>query len=183
MNAASTDLWDFTLAAYRRDGVSPAVIGLQERRGADVNLLFLCCWSGATGRGASTRADLERAEAAVLAWRENVTRPLRAVRDTIKNHPGVAALPDAMEVRKKVLAAEIDSERVAQLAMQAVAPPPGSGSGQPLTDAARGLATYAAMLAMETDGEDRGALATLLTGTFAEHARTAIDEALAAALA
>lgn len=171
--------WDFTLAAYRKEGVSASAISLQNGHGADVNLLFYCCWCAATGRGALDEHALRRADLAVESWRKHVTRPLRAVRDAIKKDTALAALPEAMEMRKKVLAAEIDSERVAQMAMQAGAPPAGTRPGEALADAARSLTTYASMLGESVDGPVRAALAELLvatqTGSDARVAEAALD--------
>ena len=46
----ASEFWDFTIAHYGREGLSPAVIALQDRLGVDVNMLLLCCWAGSTGR-------------------------------------------------------------------------------------------------------------------------------------
>ena len=53
--------WDFSLEAYARPGVAPACLDLQERHGADVNLLLFACWLSASGRGALDAALLAAA--------------------------------------------------------------------------------------------------------------------------
>jgi len=35
--------WAFSLALYGKPGVAPALLGLQDRLGVDVNLLLFCC--------------------------------------------------------------------------------------------------------------------------------------------
>ena len=181
MGSSSTlDLWDFTLSVYGAEGVSAAVIGLQERCGADVNLLFLCCWCGATGRGPLGPETLAAADATVAAWREGVTQPLRAVRDAIKADQSLATMPDAMEMRRKVLAAEVDSERVAQLRLEALAPAPGTSVVDPLADAAASLSAYLDRLGAAPTAENGAALATLLQAAFAGTDGGSVKAALAA---
>ena len=43
------DFWRTSLELYAREGVSRALIALQDRRGADVNLLLYCCWTARSG--------------------------------------------------------------------------------------------------------------------------------------
>ena len=83
--ADSDGFWPFTLAAYPKDGVQPGVIHLQDRHGADVNILFFCCFVGASGRGRLTGDDFARADAALGPWKRQVTEALRAIRDLIKS--------------------------------------------------------------------------------------------------
>ncbi len=45
--SAGQDFWDFSLAIYRQPGVPEECLALQERLGADVNLLLLCAYLGA----------------------------------------------------------------------------------------------------------------------------------------
>jgi uncharacterized protein (TIGR02444 family) len=76
-------LWDYAVALYASPGVAAACLALQDRRGADVNLLLLACWLGATGRepDAGRIAEvLEQAE----AWQEGLVRPLREARRRLK---------------------------------------------------------------------------------------------------
>ena len=49
MDAFDTQLspgafWEFSLAFYAPEPVGAACLSLQDRRGADVNILLLCCW-------------------------------------------------------------------------------------------------------------------------------------------
>ena len=57
--------WDFTLEVYARGRVQEAVIALQDRRGADVNLLFYCCYVAARGGGRLRREDLAQCDAII----------------------------------------------------------------------------------------------------------------------
>ena len=67
-------LWDYAVDLYARPGVREACLALQDRAGADVNLLLLACWLGATGRRLDPAA-LARLQTDALAWQEAVVRP------------------------------------------------------------------------------------------------------------
>ena len=180
MSDDSAQFWDYTLALYGAPGLSQAVIGLQDRRGADVNLLLYCCWCATSGRGALDERALANADSAVDHWRRTVTQPLRTVRDAIRNDPALSPIGAAADTRKKVLAAEIDSERVAQCLMQAQAPPADSGE-EPLAAAARSLLGCCRRLGFVPAGEDMAALRTLLGAAFANAGEDAVRTALESA--
>jgi len=108
--------WAFTLALYGKPGVAPALIGLQDRLGLDVNMLLYCCWAGADGRCLS-REDLKAVETVAEPWQSEVVRPLRSLRRRLKG--GFGAMPaDRVETfRKRVNELEIEGEHMAQSAM------------------------------------------------------------------
>jgi uncharacterized protein (TIGR02444 family) len=160
--------WDYSLELYGRPQVEDACLDLQRRHGLDVNLLLLCCWLGARGVGLD-RAALARAELAVRAWQVEVVRPLRAVRrrlkaklvdpDPMSVHEGWPDLAQAL--RRRVLALEIDAERLEQLALGcSVARLPRSDPPGPML-AVRHLRLY-----WTFDERDRHALTVLLAGAF-----------------
>ena len=157
--------WDFTLKLYGKPGVSPALIGLQDRLGADVNLLLFCCW--AATRGIELAADdLAAADAAVRGWREQVVEPLRGVRNRIKaGIPGGVASETAMAFRKRVLELEIAGEEIAQQAI-AAALPDRQLEGAPSAAARRHLDRYLARLERKPGEADRAAVDAVVTGCF-----------------
>lgn len=108
--------WTFTLALYGKPGVAPALIGLQDRLGLDVNMLLYCCWTGADGRRLS-REDLKAVEAVAESWQSEVVRPLRALRRRLKG--GFPPMPaDRVEnYRKRVNELEIEGEHIVQNTM------------------------------------------------------------------
>lgn len=166
---AQDGFWRFTLELYSHDGVKPAALRLQDKCGADVNLLFFCCFVAASDRGHLTREQLAQADRALLAWREQVTLPLRDIRDAIKNSSALRSLAGALDTRTKVLAAEVESERVAQVTLESLAPAPmpaGRTCEKRLTDAAASLRVYFEYLDVVLDDDDRQAVRTLLKGTF-----------------
>lgn len=169
----SIGLWDFTLAAYGGPGASAACIALQNGRGADVNLLFYACWHP----GPIDAAGIAAAEAAVAPWRNRVVEPLRAVRDAIRAGIDGAPAEAAATLRKTVLGAEIEGERIAQ-AILAALPSRDAARRDPLGDAAANLAIYLQSKGVAGDA-DRGHVRVLLTACLPE----AMSAAIAAAAA
>lgn len=176
--------WDFSIAVYARDGVPPACLSLQERRGADVNLLLFCCWVGESGRGVLTAEGLKRASAAVERWHDKVVRGLRAVRCLLKREPQPAANGLATPLRKHVGAAELEAEHIEQLIL-AEHGPPVVRADAPLperaTDAARNGLAYLASFGPRHDAQDREDLLAVLSGCFPELGRPELEAALVAA--
>lgn len=174
--------WDYSLELYGRPGIEDACLELQRRHGLDVNLLLLCCWLGARGIGPEESAPT-RFEGAVRDWQVEVVRPLRAVRRRLKARladpdpePGSVheGWPDlARGLRQRLLALEIDAERLEQLALgRAVAGlRPGAAPGPDLT--ARHLRLY-----WTFEEQDRHALAALLATAFPEADAGALDASL-----
>ena len=172
--------WNFTLTSYPSEGVQPSVIALQDNRGADVNVLFFCCYCASQDRSALTADDFARADTALDAWREQVTKRLRAIRDHIKNTDSLWGLAGAPEVRGKVLGAEIESERIAQLILETLPVAQGTDELSPaeqLTRAASNLRTYFAYLGVDADAEDLAHAKTLVNGTFSSANADEVDAA------
>ncbi|MBP7336607.1 TIGR02444 family protein [Niveispirillum sp.] len=111
------DLWSFSLALYAAPGVAEACLTAQDRQGADVNLLLWAAWLAVQGH--DLRPDeLAAARAATAPWRDEIVRPLRAVRRRLKTGPFPA--PDAMteSLRNQVKMAELAAEQVQQSLLQ-----------------------------------------------------------------
>ncbi len=151
-------LWRFSLELYRRPGVERACLWLQERWGADVNLLLLCCWLERRGRRADRRL-LRRAQAASSAWRAEAVQPLRRVRRRLRR--GVRGVPPgwAEPVRRATQAAELRAEQVEQRLLARCAashrPSPSPGAG------ADGLERYRVLLGGPSGGPGARHLDTL----------------------
>jgi uncharacterized protein (TIGR02444 family) len=119
MTAAPQAFWNFSLALYGRPGVAPALLGLQDSLGLDVNMLVFCCWAASRGRALSSE-DLAAVEAVAEPWQTEVVRPLRALRRRLKG--GFPPLPpERVEAyRKGFSELEIEGEHIAQEAMEVV---------------------------------------------------------------
>ncbi len=140
--AVTTDaFWRFSLDVYRRGGVAGACIALQDEHGADVDVLLFVLWCAARG-SVLDAAGLRAIDTAVAPWRSTVVQPLRQARRALKPPPpppfDAAA---ATALRERLLAAEIEAERLQQFAMQAIAPP--AGDAEPSDAARRNLSLYA----------------------------------------
>lgn len=122
-----SDLWTWTLTAYKAPGVAEACLSLQDHHEQNVPLLLWAAWIALTGR----RPDEDTLEAAcdaARAYDSVIVSQLRAVRRTLK-----APIPDVADdhreaLRQQVKALELDAERRLMLELEELAPAP---SGAP----------------------------------------------------
>jgi uncharacterized protein (TIGR02444 family) len=157
-------LWSFSLALYGKPGIAPALTRLQDRNGLDVNLLLLCCFVGACGLGALTKAQLIGADRAIRAWREAVVQPLRSVRRALKLPPLASDDATDGELRRQVMQAELLSESRAQALLAAwLETRQKNATRGALVDVALSLQRYASLAKVRLDREGRAALELLAT--------------------
>jgi uncharacterized protein (TIGR02444 family) len=163
------NFWNFSLDLYGRPGVAPALLGLQDALGLDVNMLVLCCWAASRGR-ALAAADLDAVVAVAEPWQTEVVVPLRALRRRLKG--GFPPLPpDRVETYRKGFSdLEIEGEHIAQEAMERVIDTlPKSAPAR--ADAALTVANLRAYLAhqqKEIGPAESKALNTILQGCYPE---------------
>lgn len=111
--------WPWALGVYMSEGVSPACVVLQDQGGIDVNVLLISLYAGLGCAQTVGEAEIAALIAASRPIREEVVRPLRAVRRAMKEADYGPALADAGEtVRGYVKAAELAAEQL-ELAMLA----------------------------------------------------------------
>lgn len=103
---SANPFWDFSLAVYGRPGVPACCLALQDRRAVDVNVLLFAAWAGLECGVRLSADDLARIDGSVSGWRDEMVRPLRALRRRAKGED------DALYRRMK--AAELEAERVQQ---------------------------------------------------------------------
>jgi uncharacterized protein (TIGR02444 family) len=170
MDWPANPFWDYALALYRRDGVERACLDLQTRHGLDVNIVLLCCWLASRGIEAD-QEWLRAATAAVERWQAEVIRPLRAVRNRLKAElaePEPGSIPACWadltaRLRQRVLALEIDGERLEQLLLADLAADLPATTPPGIDLAIRNLGRY-----RQFDRHDRQALEALLGAAFPE---------------
>jgi len=155
--------WRWSLRVYRSPGVQEACLALQDRCGADVNLLLFCGWIGIAGRALDKRR-LRQAIDSVGRWQAEVITPLRAVRRTLKQGglPG-AGTPSVMALRRRIVALELELECHEQTLLYRLAdtwPVPARAKGPPAA-VAQGLARYLATLPRAPSPHDAQHLARL----------------------
>jgi len=112
--ATGNPFWTFSLALYGRPGIEDFCLKLQDRVGADVNLMLYAMWAGAACGTALTESRLSQLEAMVHAWRSEIIEPLRKVRRRLKVGPPPSPDATTERLRTTVKTAELAAEHLAQ---------------------------------------------------------------------
>lgn len=155
--------WEFSLAYYSRERVSAACLSLQNRRGADVNILLFCCWLATLGLKVEP-AGLHAGNAAVEAWRRDVLEPLRGARRAVADQFPELAKTDRQSIKHGVLSVELECERIAQekIAQAVTGVGPAGDGATPLQIASAALEAYLDMVVGTPDEQDADDLQALL---------------------
>jgi uncharacterized protein (TIGR02444 family) len=143
----ASPLWRFSLGFYRMPGVAEACIRLQDEAGVDVNLLLYLLWLATSGRRVSGD-EVEAVERKIARWREQVVKPLRALRRAIKAPPPVIEPTTAEVFRTRVKNLELEAERLQQEALYVLAQAAACGrpASSPEAAAHANIAGYQAIL-------------------------------------
>jgi uncharacterized protein (TIGR02444 family) len=116
----SSPFWTFSLGYYRGAGVSEACQELQDNCGVDVNVVLFLLWLASQKRRLG--ADLvKRLADEVRPWQTEVIVPIRALRRRLKTGAPLLDRGPAELFRTKIKAIELESERLQQEAMYALA--------------------------------------------------------------
>ncbi len=99
----SNPFWDYSLATYRLDGVAATCLELQDTCGLDVNLLLYGAWLASMGQRLSDE-HLAAVEVEIVDWREQVIKPLRALRRQLQGYHPAQGMRD--EIKTLELRAE-----------------------------------------------------------------------------
>ncbi|TXL71062.1 TIGR02444 family protein [Vineibacter terrae] len=162
--------WNFSLEVYGADGVAASCLALQERRRTNVNVLLLCVWLGASGRGTLTVDRLKALLAEIEPWQAEIVQRARAMRRRIKDGDWPGAPPETIEAaRRRIAEAELAAEHVEQLMLAAHWPFPGDRDRplhQRLRAAVGNLGVYAVCLGVTPDARDRESLLPLVAAAF-----------------
>jgi uncharacterized protein (TIGR02444 family) len=155
--------WEFSLAFYSREPVANACLSLQDRRGADVNILLLCCWLATLECGLDGAA-LRRADAAVADWRREVILPLRAARHAASDRFPELGKFDRRSIKQAILSAELECERIAQRKLvEAVAEGAESAAGDSVRSRALGmLGDYLSLMGGTPESQDHEDIRAIL---------------------
>jgi len=163
--------WSFSCAVYAREGVADACLRLQDRFGLDVNILLFCCWAAREGAGALDAVALDRVVAQTAAWRDDVVRPLRAVRRTLKGGVSPMSPVPSEQLREAVKRLELEAERIQQAALAEALPPrprPLAPVAARRDDAMTSLIQYFEARGCAPDAAARHDLALLVDAAFAD---------------
>lgn len=137
---AGSAFWQFSLRTYRDPKVQAACLALQDEAQVDVNVLLFMLWLGTQGREL-TVDDVGSVVNAVEPWRASVVVPLRMARRALKEPAAVIEGKGAEALRLQVKRAELESERLQQEALFALA---AKGLGRAGTSAAAATAANVA---------------------------------------
>jgi uncharacterized protein (TIGR02444 family) len=159
----SSPFWAFSLGFYRMTGVPEACLVLQDRSGADVNIVLFLLWLASQKR--RLRSDAVRALAdKVRAWQSGVIAPIRALRRELKSDAPLLDKGTAEVFRTKVKALELEAERLQQEAMYALAPDlPSEPESSVEAAAAAHIAAYQDVIGQRFDAEAMEALLNALS--------------------
>jgi uncharacterized protein (TIGR02444 family) len=121
MSNVSQNFWEFSLDLYSSTEVSAACLDLQNQYGIDVNLLLLCCWSGACV-GELSEESLSQALNYSKQWREQVVSPLRQTRRWMKLNMPIDQNQqiDFQEVRDEIKSVELRAEKHQQSVLEQI---------------------------------------------------------------
>ncbi len=154
----SDPFWDFSVAIYDRPGVAAACLRLQDRHGADVNLLLFTVFAGCRGMVLDS-ASVRSARDAVGRWQAEVVVPLRALRRSLKRDHRGAPSAHVNLLRQQLAASELAAEHVEQLMLSALLEGDGSGASEHAT---QNVEIYLDLLGVRPDAADREALALIV---------------------
>jgi uncharacterized protein (TIGR02444 family) len=184
MDFPAHPFWDFALRVYKAPGVSDACLAIQERHGADVNVVLFCCWLGESGRGTVTPDRIAEACDAVASWHESVVKKLRAVRRILKDGAKKAPADLAGELRSQIQTYEIDAEHIELLMLAAsvadLKPDAGRPADARAEDAIANVGLYLTHVNATLMGVDRTALGTIVAAAFPDYGRARAEATLSA---
>jgi len=115
-------IWMFSLRLYESGGFSAAAITLQDECGADVDVLLYLCFLADRGR-AVDQAQAAFIDAGVRAWRDEVVKPVRALRRRLKAGVQPVPLATSEAIRDAAMKLELECERAELDALALTYPP------------------------------------------------------------
>lgn len=106
------DFWQFSVRVYQQASIQQVCLELQNRCGANVNLLLFCCWSGIQGYRHLEISELREYLASIYQWHHAITLQLRRLRNCVPKQTGGSAL---QKLRPAILDVELAAEQCEQL--------------------------------------------------------------------
>jgi uncharacterized protein (TIGR02444 family) len=108
----ASESWAFALKLYAEPGVREACLRLQEDEDVDVMLLLVAVFAASRKHMRLSFGDVRVMDDASRPWREQVVRPLRALRRTLASGPAPAPSEASERLRSQIKAAELDAEHL-----------------------------------------------------------------------
>lgn len=114
MQDEADKLWDFAVALYDQEPVKAACLRVQARYGLSISLLLGAIWTGIHGYGRLGATELETTIRRAMEWHRDVIEPMRALRRLLRQQPPAGVEGDTQLLRKQLVDAELDAERIEQ---------------------------------------------------------------------
>jgi uncharacterized protein (TIGR02444 family) len=108
----AVESWAFALTLYAEPKVREACLDLQERASVDVMLLLVAVFAASRAHIHLRSEDVRAMDDASGPWREQVVRPLRALRRGLVTGPGPAPSEASEELRSQIKVSELFAERL-----------------------------------------------------------------------
>jgi uncharacterized protein (TIGR02444 family) len=144
--------WAFALEVYARPGVADACLKLQNEARVDVLMLLVAAFAAVRLRLLLTPAEITELDNTCRPWREQIIRPLRAIRTGLKTGPAPAPSNQTDELRSKVKAIELDAERLQNRLLAACLPRRAAKPDNVNADELRSVLRSVMMLFLEEHG-------------------------------
>lgn len=109
---ADAESWSFALRIHAEPGVADACLRLQNEAGVDVMILLTTAFAAVRLRVVLQADDLREIDQACRAWREQIVRPLRVLRTTLKSGPPPAPGRATEQLRSAIKRSERVAERL-----------------------------------------------------------------------
>jgi uncharacterized protein (TIGR02444 family) len=114
--------WDFSIDVHKKEGIHEACLQLQEGFELDINVLFFCCWAGASGGMPLSEGDMTKILRGAGSWQEDIVRPIWRARWLLKG--GFEGYPDELveQLRKDLVTSEVHAEHIEQIHLAGLVP-------------------------------------------------------------
>ncbi len=164
-----SQFWDYAVKLYSNGSVSEACLGLQDRRGIDVNMLLFCVWVAASGRGQLSESEMAAGIEAGQVWQSEVVAPLRHVRRYLKGPITPADGRLGAELARVITESELYAEHMEVQILSEIVTRPAVGSfdnQERGREAAENLQTYMLHVLREIEEQDRQDLHAIWQAAF-----------------
>lgn len=107
--------WDFSIRVYPLAEVEQRCLELQDDYDLDVNLVLLCYWLAAEKHAELDEPQCQLLLATTHTWQQNIIKPLRQSRRSIKHKAMIWSNRFKTEVKDTITQIEINAEHMLQL--------------------------------------------------------------------
>ena len=175
LRSNATRLLASSALAVGRPAAAPGCLPLQDRCGVDVNIVMLCCWIGASGRGRLEAGDIETMLAVARRRSDEAVVPLSRLRRRLKPQPAAAPHATVEAMRRRIAAAE-HAEQLMFAAAVVRTPDRDRPAARRLADAVASLERYLTAIGVAADAADRADLVALLARAFPDLDRGEVEK-------